>query len=311
MQYLTPEKLIIQTNYVTQQLEALTPHQRMSPITNREYNIQTQLIEKIRFITCDLYVNDQLIKLIISLEKYPRFAPKIYIYDYYGNGLMLLNTIDNIRYYLHLLQHNDIELLPYEISINRYNSGQYVVRKEYRNGWLIWDRTIDILEIIHTMDYLLNFTELDTINKDTQLYFNTNMIPPEIREILLDNYNCTICMEPLLSRDSENPSNNENGYIYELHCGQPGEPHVFHLNCLYNWTLKNPICPRCRRPTKFYRDILVFYDMFNTRNSNGRNFFRDDNIARVGGSKKIKKNIKIKKSIKRNIRNIRKSRKYA
>jgi hypothetical protein len=298
MQYLTPERLIIQTNYITRQLERLTPEQRMSPISNREYNIQTELIEKIRCITCNLHVNDQPMQLIISLEKYPWFAPKIYIDDYYGNGLMQVNTIDNIRYYLYLLQHYDIQLPPYGISINRYNSGQYLVRKEFRNGWLIWKSTIDILEIIHTMEILLNFTELDTTNKDTKFYAIIGLIPPEIREILSDNYDCNICMEPLLSRDSENPENNENGYIYQLHCRQPGGPHVYHLNCLYNWTLQNPICPGCRTPTIFYLDILKKYNYFNTRNVNGRNFFRDLNLVPQGGSKKIMKNIKIKKSIK-------------
>jgi hypothetical protein len=303
MQRLTPEELILQTNYITHQLDALSQNERMSPLTHRPYNIHTEIVGGMLFITCDLHVNDNLVSLTILLERYPTLAPKIYINDV--NGSKLVNTIDNIRYYL-----TDVEL-PYGIDIDRYYSGEYLVDNEYRNGWLFWNPLIGILEIIHIMEYLLNYTELDTTNKDTKLYANIGMIPPEIREILLDDYICEICLDSLLRPDSENPLNNEDGFIYQLHCGQEGAPHVFHLSCLYEWTLQNPICPKCRTPTRFYNEILKGYTFFNNHNTNGLNFFRGHNIAPDGGSKKIKKNIKIKKSIKRNIRKNRKSKKYA
>ena len=63
--------------------------------------------------------------------------------------------------------------------------------------------------------------------------FNTNepdIIEYKIENIIVNHYECIICLEQLKSEDT----------ISLIKCG-----HMYHTACLYTWFLKKQVCPLC------------------------------------------------------------------
>jgi len=274
-----------------------------SPFTNLPYNIRLTEFDNKRYvvngtITVAYGHYTRVFNIQLSIEGYALQGPKVYI-----DG-KVINNIDNISFYLYLQRtFTGFEILPFQIDRQRYADGGYTPG---HNGWLLWHADMNIVIIFHYIEYMLMTTEIKTTPKNSSLLWSISQIPKVVTDD--KEYECGMCMQPLIERDEENPDKNKGGYLYQLHRDiNPDTPHLFHSICLQEWVKRDSRCPICHDENKYYLDILKLQI---NEQKNGNNFFREllpGTQSKAGG--KIA-NTRVKSIIRKNRKN-RKSRKQS
>jgi DNA-binding beta-propeller fold protein YncE len=193
----------------------------------------------------------------------------IVIFELNGEFYRTINTLDeedttivNIA----VDDNNTIHCIPGELndSINLYSSQgdllrrvrlqapvsitPRVIRIDHRTGNIyLTDQTNNIIAVFDRNYVFLHY--IPEIEIDAKIIYTQADIPVGID----DNYECGVCIEPLLQRSTIDSRKNVNGYIVQLHENQQAQaPHMFHFKCIKPWfessrlISRNVPCPMCR-----------------------------------------------------------------